>query len=101
MDSKLRELIQSVKNNFPVSDIFVFGSHARGDANPDSDIDLLVVFTEVNDDLFELAYQVRRFLHERSDLALDVVVTTDEAFQQRCLQPWTVEYTARSEGIAV
>ncbi len=101
MDAKLRDLIRSVKNSFPVSEVFVFGSFARGEAHPDSDIDLLVVFSEVNPDLFELTYQVRRFLHERTDCALDVIATTDEAFAQRCVQPWTVEYTACSEGIAV
>jgi predicted nucleotidyltransferase len=101
MEPGLRESIQSIKEVFPVSDVYVFGSYARGDERPDSDIDLLVVCTETPRDLFELTYEIRKHLHERIDLALDVMVTTDSAFEKRRSQPWTVEHTAQSEGVAV
>ena len=101
MEKGLQESIQSIKSAFPVSDVYVFGSYARGDQRPDSDIDLLIVCSETPRDLFELAYEIRKHLHARVDLALDVMVTTDDEFEKRRFQPWTVEYTARTEGIAV
>ncbi|MEX2442025.1 MAG: nucleotidyltransferase domain-containing protein [Alkalispirochaeta sp.] len=101
METALKESIQSIKSFFPVSDVYVFGSYARGDERPDSDIDVLVVCTEASRDLFELAYEIRKHLHERIDLALDVMVTTAREFEKRRSQPWTVEYTAQSEGVAV
>ncbi len=101
MEIGLRESILSIKSAFPVSDVYVFGSYARGDQRPDSDIDLLVVCSETPQDLFDLTYKIRKHLHERVDLALDVMVTTELEFEKRCSQPWTVEYTAQSEGVAV
>ena len=101
METGLRESIQSIKDVFPVSDVFVFGSYARGDERPDSDIDLLVVCSDTSRDLFDLTYEIRKYLHERINLALDVMLTTDSAFEKRRFQPWTVEHTAQSEGVTV
>jgi predicted nucleotidyltransferase len=62
--------------------IYLFGSHARGDAGPDSDYDLLVV---VSDDApperrrSRLAYQA---LHG-TGAAADVLVTTRSYFEAR------------------
>ncbi|MDF1569710.1 MAG: nucleotidyltransferase domain-containing protein [Spirochaetaceae bacterium] len=81
--------------------VYVFGSYANGLARPDSDIDLLFVCADSPGDLFEFTYEIRRFLHEQIEMAIDVVVTTTEQFKQRQHQRWTVEHVAHSEGIAV
>jgi predicted nucleotidyltransferase len=51
--------------------IGVFGSVARGEARPDSDVDFLVEFTDQGD-LFDLV-AVKRLLHEALGCAVDVV----------------------------
>jgi predicted nucleotidyltransferase len=51
--------------------IGVFGSVARGDARPDSDVDLLVEFTDQGD-LFDLA-AVKRVMQEALGCSVDVV----------------------------
>lgn len=51
--------------------IGVFGSVARGDARPDSDVDFLVEFTDEGD-LFDLV-AVKRLLIEALGCAVDVV----------------------------
>lgn len=101
MDEQLVRILHSIKDTFPVEAVYVFGSYANGSARPDSDIDLLVVCAESPGDLFEFTYEIRRFLHQRIELAIDVVVTTTEQFKQRQDQRWTVEHVAYSEGIAV
>lgn len=101
MDEHVARTLQSMKDTFPVEAVYVFGSYANGAARPDSDIDLLVVCTDDSEDLFEVTYQIRRYLHERIELAIDVVVTTAEQFSRRQDQPWTVEHVALSEGVAV
>jgi predicted nucleotidyltransferase len=68
---------------------------------PTADIDLLVVFRETVEDPFEAAYQVRKSLHDKLDLALDVIVTSKEMFDRRHTQPWTIEHVASTEGVAV
>ena len=40
-----------LENHIPVREIVVFGSRARGDANPDSDLDILVIVDERNPDI--------------------------------------------------
>jgi predicted nucleotidyltransferase len=42
-------MIQRIAERFSPDKIILFGSRARGDADPDSDIDLLVLFSEVAD----------------------------------------------------
>ena len=101
MEATLRDSIQSIQDVFPVSEVNVFGSYARGDERPDSDIDLLVVCSETSRDLFELTYETRKYLHDRIDLALDVMLTTESECEKRRSQPWTLEYTARAEGVTV
>ncbi len=54
-----------------VSRLGVFGSVARGDAGPDSDVDVLVDFTS-DGDLFDLA-AVRRILTDALGCPVDVV----------------------------
>jgi predicted nucleotidyltransferase len=56
--------------------IILFGSHARGDASPESDVDLLVVLPQVANKRM-VAVAIRRIL---ADLPVckDIVVTTPE-----------------------
>lgn len=44
MDSKLINTIQNYFSTRPVEKAWLFGSYSRGEEQPDSDIDLLVVF---------------------------------------------------------
>lgn len=41
------------KNNILISEAIIFGSHARGDARPDSDIDIALVSDNFTGDRFE------------------------------------------------
>lgn len=101
LSTQIRNALESVKKEFPVDSLYLFGSYARGDQRSESDLDLLVVFSTVEKDPFDLAYQIRRRLHDQLELALDVVVTSKELFEERIRQPWTVEHVAHTEGIAV
>ena len=42
-------MVQQIVERFAPDKIILFGSRARGDAAPDSDIDLMVLFDEVED----------------------------------------------------
>ena len=39
----IAEMVRRIVERFDPEKIILFGSHARGDATPDSDVDLLVV----------------------------------------------------------
>jgi len=101
MDERLRSVISSLRTSFPIDAVYVFGSFGRGDETDDSDIDILVVYSVPPQDPFELAYEIRRYLHEYVDHALDVIVSSKEDFDRRILHPWTIEHVAYREGVAV
>lgn len=81
----------------PGSGVVVFGSHARGDAGSDSDVDFLVVEPEVADHHRETVrlYEKLRPL----GIAADVMVTSRERYAYWRDTPNTVYYDAAHEGM--
>ncbi len=77
----LPEAVQRIARRFDPLRIILFGSWARGDARPDSDIDLLVVLPHVENKRLAAI----RIGNELSDLpaSKDIVVTTPEEIAAR------------------
>ena len=76
--------------------IILFGSHARGDAHPQSDVDLLVVFSELADKR-KTAVDIRRALADLP-VAKDILVTTPEELARQHDWIGTILRTAQREG---
>lgn len=54
---------------YPIKNIGVFGSVARGDFNEKSDVDILVEFDKpVGIEFIDLAYELESILHQKVDL---------------------------------
>jgi predicted nucleotidyltransferase len=80
----------------PRARVILFGSHARGNAGPGSDLDFLVVEPAV-DDPAEESVRLRRTLRGLGLFADIVVVTEDEVEQWREVRGSLI-HTALSEG---
>lgn len=80
----------------PGSRVILFGSHARGDAGPDSDVDFMVVEPQVKSRRAEMVRlsNVLRPLR----IPADVLVTSQETFQQNSQVKGTVWHRAAKEG---
>lgn len=76
--------------------MILFGSHARGDARPDSDLDFLVIEPRVADHRKEMV-RLEDVL-QRLPVSADVLVTTERDFEEWCDTPGTVLYEAAKEG---
>jgi predicted nucleotidyltransferase len=64
------------------SRVFVFGSWARGDATPDSDLDLAVLLPEERrSEIPELRREINRKL-EAIRMSVDLVLVTEDYFSQ-------------------
>ena len=81
-DELLREIVSKIVDNFDPRRIILFGSRARGNYLPDSDIDLFVEL-ETNDGPIDRQLKIRSlFPHRRWGLDL-VVCTPEETRRQR------------------
>ncbi len=96
VDKDIRRMVQRIKTRFHPDRIILFGSHARGDAGPDSDVDLLVVMP-VKGDKRKKQVEIRLALHD-INVAKDVIVTTPEDFEWRKEAIGTIERPASREG---
>jgi predicted nucleotidyltransferase len=94
------ELIPAITDqivcNFQPEQVILFGSQARGDARPDSDIDLLVVLPQV-DDKRQAAIAIRRAL-AGFPIGKDILVTMPEEIERRGNLVGTVLRPALREG---
>jgi predicted nucleotidyltransferase len=95
----IQEMIQRIVSRFRPEKIILFGSHARGKASTDSDVDLLVV-TSVSGSKREKQLEIRLALQD-FHIPKDIVVTTAEDFEWRKEIPGTIERQAALEGKVV
>jgi uncharacterized protein len=89
-------LVQRIVKRFHPEQIILFGSQARGDAGPDSDIDLLVVMP-VARSVSETRLQISLAL-PHVPVPVNVIVTTPENFAWRKDIVGTIEWPATKEG---
>jgi predicted nucleotidyltransferase len=96
-DPVLAEIVRRLVQAYGPERIYLFGSKARGDAEPDSDYDLMLI---VPDDApperrrSRLAYQVLR----GTGRAADVLVWTRTSFESRLRVRASLPATVVSEG---
>ncbi len=89
-------MVRRIRDRFNPDRIILFGSHARGTAGPDSDVDLLVVMpVEGNKRAKQL--EIRMALHDIR-VPKDIIVTTPQDFAWRKETIGTIERPAAREG---
>jgi predicted nucleotidyltransferase len=90
------QMVRTIVEQFQPERIILFGSHARGTAGPDSDVDLLIVMP-VMGSKWEKAIEIGAALG-RIPVSKDILVTTPEEFEWRKEIPGTIERPAALEG---
>ncbi len=98
-DGRLKEMAQRILAVGRPQKIVLFGSRARGDAQPDSDYDLLVIESS-NLPRYKRAAKYRRALAGLC-LAKDIVVWTPEEAAEWRNVPNAFITTALNEGIVL
>jgi uncharacterized protein len=93
---EIRQMVRRIVSRFRPERIILFGSHARGDAGSDSDVDLLVVMP-VEGSSREKAVEIGVALHDIR-IPKDIIVTTPEAFEARKEIVGTIEQATAKEG---
>jgi len=96
---EIQRMVKRIVERFHPERVILFGSHARGEAGPDSDVDLLVVM-HVQGSKRAAQLDVRRSLHDVR-VPKDVVVSTPEEFAWRKDVIGTIERPADREGMVL
>jgi len=95
-EGKIRVMVDRIVERFHPLRVILFGSHARGEATFDSDVDLLVVLPEV-DNPRETAIRIRQILVD-STIPIDIVVTSPQEIELRGHLVGTILKPALEEG---
>ncbi len=94
--SEIQQMVRRIVSGFHPEKIILFGSHARGEEGPGSDVDLLVVMP-FRGSKREKQLEIRLALRG-IPIPKDIVVTTPEEFRWRQEIPGTIERPAAREG---
>ena len=79
--SDIQTLADKIAREFHPEKIILFGSHARGDAGPDSDVDLMVIIAS-DEHPSRTAAEITDRVHPRS-YGLDLIVRSPETVRRR------------------
>ena len=94
--AQIRGMVKRIVEQFHPDKIILFGSQARGDAGPDSDVDLLVVMPFEGrklDKIVEIGAALSDFT-----VPLDILVSTPEQLAVQKEIPGTAQRAAVREG---
>ena len=99
MSDTIDTMVRRIVEGFSPLRVILFGSHARGAAGPDSDVDLLVVMPETVHKR-QTAIAIRRLLSD-APVPKDILVTDPEEVARRGDLPGSVLRTALREGVSL
>jgi predicted nucleotidyltransferase len=95
-EAKIAKAAELLRQAAQPTRIILFGSHARGSAGQDSDVDLLVIVADVRDRMAEMVRLSRVLSPLR--LPVDLLVATEETFRYWSDTPGNVYFAAQTEG---
>ena len=96
VQKKIEEMVRRIVERFHPDQILLFGSYARGQAGPDSDVDLLVVMP-VSGSKREIAVEIDLAVAGMG-LPKDIIVVTPEEMARTKDIIGTIAYPAVREG---
>ncbi|MFA6401873.1 MAG: nucleotidyltransferase domain-containing protein [Salinivirgaceae bacterium] len=79
-EKTILNIVYRIAINVNPDKIFLFGSYASGQANEDSDVDLLII-KETSEPKFKRSIEIQRLLIG-SKLPVDIVVYTKDEFEK-------------------
>ena len=93
----IREMVDRIVRGFSPEQVILFGSYARGEAGPDSDVDLLVVLPRIEGSRRKKCVDIRVALHGMG-LAKDIIILTPEELAAERTIPGTIGRAVEREG---
>lgn len=98
VNRELQSICRVIDETVDAEQIYLFGSHAYGTPQDDSDYDIYVVIPDCQERAIDVAVSLRRILTSVQRKPLDVIVSHKSRFQQRKQGP-TLERKIAREGV--
>jgi uncharacterized protein len=96
-----RELRQRLAQGMKIEDFRVFGSRVRGEATPESDLDVYLVVTELTPALRRWIDEIAWEVGFDNDRVISTLVTTRRGLEQGPFGAQPVVQTIEREGIPI
>lgn len=97
-DSKLEQIISTIRSVITPQRVILFGSAARGQMGPDSDLDLLIVVPNGTHRRKTAQAVYRAFFDQKIEFSVDLVVATESDLVEHKDDFWTVIHPALRHG---
>jgi predicted nucleotidyltransferase len=94
--ARIDDMVRRIVRKFQPEQVILFGSHARGEAGPDSDVDLLVVM-DFEGSALDKRVDLRQAL-QHIPVPKDIIVSRPADFDWRKDVIGTIEWPAAREG---
>lgn len=101
IEKRLSSMAAEIRRLIPAAEVRLFGSRARGEAGPDSDVDLLITAPDAwlaGRDRFALLADLWGAVAQ-PDLSVDLVLHSSSEAARRSLQPGSLVQEAIRDGV--
>lgn len=98
-EQTVQQIVARIVAEAQPSRVILFGSYGRGDAEPGSDLDIMVIKPRVSN-RYEEMIRLRKAVGSIG-VGFDLLVYSEAEYERRSQVPGTVLYWARKEGRAV
>ena len=101
VQGELNTIVKTIADTGIVSKIILFGSFARGEETPDSDIDLCVLTPIKDRRPLDISIELRQRLWGVKKMPLDLLTYNQEYFYYQAARPRSFENIISTEGVTV
>jgi predicted nucleotidyltransferase len=97
----LRALKEEIGRRYPILDFRVFGSKARGDDSPYSDIDVMVEVPELSPSIESEIYDLVFDINLKNDCFISLTIFTSREIEEGPMSESPIYKTIMKEGVPV
>ncbi|MCI8654371.1 MAG: nucleotidyltransferase domain-containing protein, partial [Clostridia bacterium] len=85
---EIKELICDILRKYGIEKAYIFGSYARGEANKQSDIDIMIKKGKLKTllQLSALAYEIEQILKKQIDIVVEETYTDDIQYDSETIK---------------